>query len=446
VKRSALRRLRESSPRDLLIVALPLLLILLAGFWLASRFIKPAPPATLVLSTGAAGGAYQRFGAAYKGVLADYGITIVDKPSAGSIENLARLRDDNVEVDAGFYQGGSGQPTDDDDLYSLGAFYYEPLWIFYRDDLAPRGGELDRVLQLKGRRIAVGAQGSGTRQLALAVLGAGGIDAGDATLTDASGSALVDAFRKRQIDVACVVGSPQAAAITQLLAMPGVRLMDLAQAEAYSRRLPSLSKIVLPRGAIDIARDIPGRDVNLVAAMSTLLVRGDTHPALVGLLMEAAAQTHGGAGVFNRPGDFPRPVAVDFPLSSEAQRYYKSGKPFLQRYLPFWAATLVDRMIVLLVPLIGLLVPIVKFAPTLYGWRVRRRIYRRYGEIKFLEAEVQEEPKRHTRAEWLARLDAIEHDVNGIATPLGFSDMFYTLRSHIPLVRETILKQTATDA
>jgi TRAP transporter TAXI family solute receptor len=446
MKRSALRRLKEVSLRDLLIVGLPLLLILLAGFWLASRFIKPAPPDTLVLGTGAVGGAYQRFGDAYKDALADYGIKIVVQPSAGSIENLARLRDANVEVDAGFYQGGSGKPTDDDDLYSLGAFYYEPLWIFYRDDLAPRGGDLDRVLQLRGRRIAVGAEGSGTRQLALAVLGAGGIDASNATLMDKGGAALAEAFRKREIDAACVVGSPQAAAVAQLLVAPGVRLMDLVHAEAYSRQLPYLSKIVLPRGGVDVARDIPARDVNLVATASTLLVRGDTHPALVGLLMQAASETHGGAGVFNRPGEFPKAVAVDFPLSKEAERYYKSGKPFLQRYLPFWAATLVDRLIVLLVPIVGLLVPIIKFAPTLYGWRVRRRIFRRYGELKFLEAEVVEDPKRYTRAEWLERLDAIENEVSHIPTPLGFSDMFYTLRSHIPLVRETIHKRTATDA
>ena len=437
--------MREASLRDLLVVGLPLLLLLVAGFWVAARFMKPAPPDTLIVTTGGAAGAYQGFAEDYKDVLEEYGIKLVTRPSAGAIENLARLRDDQVEVDAGFYQGGTGEPNDDDDLYSLGAFYYEPLWIFYRDGLAGRG-DLDRVLQLKGRRIAVGAEGSGTRQLALAVLHAGGIDDDNAELTSQGGAALAEAFAKGEIDAACVVGAPSAPAVAQLLLTPGVRLMDLAHAEAYSRQLPYLSKIVLPRGGVDVAHDMPPRDVNLVATTSTLLVRGDTHPALVGLLMQAAAETHGGAGMFNRPGEFPRAVAVDFPLAKEAERFYKSGKPFLQRYLPFWAATLVDRMIVLLVPILGLLVPIFKFAPTLYGWRVRRRIYRRYGELKFLEAEVVEQPSRHTRAEWLARLDSIESDVSRLPTPLAFSDMFYTLRSHISLVRETIHKQTATDA
>jgi TRAP transporter TAXI family solute receptor len=443
MRRRILRYLKKSSPRDLFAVGLPLLLVLVAGFWAASRFVQPAPPDTLVLTTGGAGGAYQRFGDAYKAVLARYGIRVVEQPSAGSIENLARLRDDNLDVDAGFYQSGTGKPQEDDDLYSLGAFYYEPLWIFYRADLAGRDG-FDRVLQLKGRRIAIGPEGSGTRKLALEVLGAGGIDAANAALSDGGGSKLADALRKHEIDAACVVGSIQAPAIARLLAEPGVRLMNLAHAEAFARKLPFLATVVLPRGAADLVRDIPDRDVTLVTAMSTLLVRGDTHPALVDLLMQAATETHGGGGVFQRPGEFPKAVAVDFPLSDEAARYYKSGRPFLQRYLPFWAAVLIDRMMVMLIPVIALLVPIMRLAPPLYGWRVRSRIFRHYGELKFLEAELEENPGAHTRAEWLARLEAIEHEVNHIKTPLAFSDKLYTLRDHMRLVRQTIRKRTAS--
>jgi hypothetical protein len=184
----------------------------------------------------------------------------------------------------------------------------------------------------------------------------------------------------------------------------------------------------------------------MVASTATLLVREGTHPALVDLLMQAAAEVHGGPGVFQRPGDFPRPSEVGFPLSTEAQRYYKSGKPFLQRYLPFWAATLIDRLVVMAIPVIALLLPIMRFAPMLYGWRVRSRIYRRYGELKFLEAEVEQDVTRHTREEWLARLDAIEADVHHLPTPLAFSDMLYTLRSHIELVRDKVEKRAVVAA
>jgi TRAP-type uncharacterized transport system substrate-binding protein len=439
------RPLSEYSLRDILVVAVPLLLILFAGFWAASRFIRPAPPDTLIVSSGADGGAYQRFTALYTDVLARYGIKVVEKPSGGSLDNLARLRDGEQEVDAGFFQGGTGEPLEDDTLESLGAFYYEPLWVFYRAGIAPTG-KLDQILQLKGRRVAVGGPGSGTRHLALEVLQANGIDAGNATLTDTGGLALVEKFRKGEIDAAFVVGPTQSAAVWSLLFTDGVKLMSLAHADAYTRRLPYLSKIVLPRGAVDIGRDIPPADVTMVAAMATLLVREDTHPALVGLLMQAAAETHGGPGVFHKPGDFPRAVAVGFPLSKEAERHYKSGKPFLQRYLPFWAATLIDRLVIMLIPVIALLLPILRLAPALYGWRIRSRIYRRYGELKFLEAEVEQDASRHTRAEWLARLDAIETDVHHLPTPLAFSDMLYTLRSHIELVRDKVDKRTAAEA
>ncbi len=443
------RRLSEYSPRDLLIVGLPLLLVLIAGFWGASRFIRPAPPDTLVIASGGEGGAYQRFAASYADFLGRYGVKVVERTSGGSLDNLARLRDPGQAVDAGFFQGGTGEPLEGDALYSLGAFYYEPLWIFYRDgalSMAPRGASLDQIRQLKGKRIAVGGSGSGTRFLALALLYVNGIDAGNTTLLDQGGLGLVESFDKGEIDAAFVVGPTQSAAVWSLLFAEGVGLMSLAHADAYTRQMPHLSKIILPRGAVDLSRDIPPADVTLVASTATVLVREDTHPALVDLLMQAASESHGGPGIFQKPGEFPRATAVDFPLSKEAERYYKSGKPFLQRYLPFWAATLVDRLVVMIIPVLALLVPIVKFAPSLYGWRVRSRIYRRYGELKFLEAEVEAEPARHSRAEWLARLDAIENDVNHIPTPLAFSDMLYTLRSHIDLVRETVAKRTATGA
>jgi TRAP transporter TAXI family solute receptor len=429
-----LARLRALSLRDFLIVVVPLAALLVAGFWLASRFIQPAPPDTLVLASGADGGAYQRFAAAYREVLGRYGIRLVEKPSAGALENLQHLRDGEVAVDAGFFQGGVASAQQGDGLASLGGLFYEPLWVFYREDAA-RPWPLTRLLQLKGRRIAVGAPGSGTRHLALELLQANGIDGANTKLVDTGGLALVDAFAEKRIDAAFVVGPTQSATVWSLLYTPGVRLMSLAQAEAYTRRFAHLSKIVLPQGAIDLERNLPARDVHLVASVATLLVREDTHPALIDLLMQAAAEVHGEPGVFQKPGEFPKAQAVDFPLSKEAERYFKSGRPFLQRYLPFWAATLVDRMVVLLVPFFALLVPLVKVAPSLYSWRVRSRIYRRYGELKFLEAELESEPQRRTRDEWLSRLDAIESDVNHIPTPLAYAGMLYTLRSHIELVR-----------
>lgn len=442
LRRHIPRRLREYSPRDLLIVGLPLLALVFAGFWLASRYIQPAPPDTLILATGGEGGAYQSFGAAYKDVLARHGVRVIEQPSAGSTENLERLRNPDLAVDAAFVQGGTVRVQEDDTLVSLGSLYNEPLWIFYRAELAEGNGELNQIAQLKGRRIAIGAVGSGTRHLAQELLYASQIDTGNTRLLDQGGLGLTRAFATRKIDAAFVVGPPQSAAVWTLLHTPGVKLMSLAHADAYARRFPYLSSLVLPRGGINIATDFPPRDVRLVATTATLVVREETHPALIGLLVQALSEVHGGPGIFQRPGEFPHATSADFPLAPAAERYYKSGKPWLQRYLPFWAATLIDRMVILLIPLIAVLIPVARIAPGLYNWRVKSRIYRRYGELKFIEAEVEADPAKLTREEWLKRVDAIEDDINHLPMPLPFSDMLYTLRLHLGLVRDTIKKKT----
>ena len=437
-----LRHIRDYSLRDLLLVGIPLLLLIIAGFWGASRFIKPAPPDTLILSSGGEGGAYQRFAVSYKDALARYGVNLIEKPSAGSTENLQRLRDPGFAVDAAFVQGGTARLQEGDALYSLGGLYHEPLWIFHRGDLTRgRSGEAEGVARLKGKRVAIGAPGSGANHLAREILQAHQMDEKSITLVEQGGLGLGQALVAKKIDAAFVVGPATSAAIWSLLTTPGVRLMSLTHADAYTRRFPYLSKVVLPRGAIDLEADIPAEDITLVAPTATLVVREDTHPVLVGLLMQVLAEVHGTPGAFHRPGEFPSPAGADFPLSPEAERYYKSGKPFLQRYLPFWVAVQIDRLVVMLIPLLALLVPLVKIAPTLYGWRVRSRIFRRYGELKVLEAEVEDQPGKHSREEWLARLDALEAAINRVQTPLAFSDVLYNLRSHVLIARQNILKR-----
>ncbi len=432
-------RLRSASRRDLLLVGLPLILLVVAAFWVAARFIRPAPPPMLTIATGGAGGAYERYGAAYQAVLARYHITLNQKPTAGSIENVALLR--NGEVEAAFVQSGTARAEEDDALLSLGGLYYEPLWIFYRASLAGKT-PLTEVVQLKGARIAIDSPRSGTYSLALDILRANGMDQDATRLREIGGLNAAAALSAGRIDAVFVVGPTQSATVWTLLYTPGVRLMNLSQAEAYARMFPTLTRLTLPHGAIDLVNNIPAHDVSLVSPTASLLVRRDLHPAHMDLLLQAAAETHSAPGIFHRPGEFPRAQGIDFPIAPEAERYFKSGKPFLQRYLPFWAATLIDRMVVMLIPLFAVLIPVFKFAPTLYGWRVRSRIYRRYGELKFLEAEVERHPNLEQRDEWLKQLDGIERDVNRIPAPLAFSDMLYTLRGHIGLVRDAILKRS----
>jgi TRAP-type uncharacterized transport system substrate-binding protein len=428
--------LRRLSQRDWLVVGVPIGLLLALGFWFAAQFVKPAPPQELVMTTGGEGGAYQSYAARYKASLAEYGIRLIEKPSAGSMENLQRLNDPQREVDAGFVQGGSVDIPDDSSLESLGGVYYEPLWVFYR-----AGVGLSRLEQLAGKRIAVGQPGSGTYKLALDLLEAHNLAAGRATLVPESGFAAVASLLAGKVDAVFLVGPPRSGTVWTLLHTEGVALMSFSQADAYVRRFPYLAKLSLPRGVINFERDIPPHDVTLISPIATVVVRKGTHPALVDLLLQVMAKEHRPPDIFQRVGEFPSAKQVDFPLNPRAERFYQSGPPFLQRYLPFWLANLIDRTVVMLVPVIALLLPLIRITPPLYTWRVRSRIYRWYGQLKFLEYEAEHRPETRSRAEWDEAVDRIERAVNRMPTPLSFSEHVYTLRSHIAMVRDAIARR-----
>jgi TRAP transporter TAXI family solute receptor len=430
--RLADRQPGQLSLRDLTVVALPLALIAVAAFWFAYQFVKPAPPSALVMSTGSEGGTYQAYALRYRDILARDAITLELRPSSGAVENLQRLQDYDSGVDVGFVQGGIGTAEEAPGLVSLGAMYYEPVWLFYR------GGVLDRLIQLKGKRIAIGREGSGTRRLARQLLAANDVSASEATLLDVGLTDAARAFKAGRIDAALVIAGPESPAVQELLRMPGLRLMNISQAAAYTRLFPFLSNVTLPQGSIDLVRNIPERDTVLLATTANLVARADLHPALMSLLIQAATEVHGGTGAFQRAGEFPQPLAVDFPLGEEAKRQYRSGTPFLQRYLPFWLAILVERMVVLLVPLVVILIPLFRILPPLYSWQVRSRMYRWYGELKFLEREVEADRGEMPVSGYLERLDRIERNVNGLKVPLAFTSELYTLRQHIDFVREKI--------
>ena len=427
-----LPRLRLSllSMRDLALVGLPLLALVIAAFWIAYHFVKPAPPDTFVLATGREEGGYHAMGQRYQELLEREGITVVLKSSAGSMENLRNLADEDSEVEVAFVQSGNGNADDYPGLVSLGSAYYEPVWIFYR------GAKLgDQLRQLSGKRIAIGATGSGTRRLATQLLLVNQAWAPPTKIVDLSGDEAAEALVQGKIDAAFLVGPPDVPYIRSLLLAPEVKLLSFDRTTAYTKVFPFLSAVTLAQGTIDLVRDIPPRDVVLLAPTANIIAKETFHPALGDLMMQAMAKIHSGPGVLHKAGEFPAANGHDFPLSPEAQRFFKSGPPFLQRFMPFWAATLVDRIIVLLVPLLAVLIPVLKFAPSLYTWRIRARIYRWYGELKFLELELRERFDGSRVVEYRRRLDRLEEVAHTRPIPLAFTDQVYTLRQHIDMVR-----------
>jgi len=430
-------RITQVSARDAAAIGIPALLVIVLAFWFAYQFVKPAPPDAFVLSTGSEDGAYHAFGKRYREVLARSGITVDVRNSAGAVENLQRLADAGSDVEVALVQAGTGDRNDYPGLITLGSVYYEPVWIFYRG--APLRGQLRA---LRGKRIAVGAIGSGTRNLATQLLLVNEAWSPPTTIVALGGEAAAAALKKGSIDAAFFIGPPELPMIRALLQDKRVRLMSFDRAPAYTKAFPFLSAVKLPEGAVSLMRDIPPHDVMLLAPTANIVAKENLHPALVDLMMQAMAEMHGNAGVFHKAGEFPAARDEEFPLSKEAQRFYKSGPPFLQRYLPFWAATLVDRIVVLLVPILAVLIPVLRFTPSLYNWRIRSRIYRWYGELKFLELELREHYDPARAAEYLKRLDNLEERAHTRPLPVAFTADVYTLRQHIEMVRGLLRRQS----
>ena len=424
----------QVSWRDFIAAVLPLLLITLLAVWAGFKFIRPAPPDTIIITGGAKGSSFANAAEKYRAILERNGVKLQILESEGSLDNLRRLRDPAFKVDVGFVQGGLVVDGDAGDLVSLGSLFYVPLVVFYRGEQP-----IERLSEFKGKRLAIGREGSGTHFLNVLLLRANGVDKTTSKLLDLSGADAAQALLERKIDAALLMGDAATPEIMRkLVHTRGIHMMDFKQADAYSRRFRYLSKLELPMGSIDFAKNMPEQTMALIAPTVELIARPDLHPALSDLLVEAARETHGRATLLQRAGEFPAPLEHEYPISGDAARYYKSGKGFWYRYLPFWLASLVDRTMVVLVPIVVVLIPAIKLVPALYRWRVRTRIYKRYGELMALEREMLNETTPEQRTELGKRLDEIEKRVNGSKMPLPFADQFYVLREHINFVRRRL--------
>ena len=411
----------------------PAVLLAAVAFLVAYQFVEPAPPDRIVIATGETSGAYHAFGEQYREILAQDGIDLEVRVTAGSAENIALLESEDSQAHVAFVQGGTQTFAQTDTLVSLATLYYEPLWIFHRSAVP-----LERLTDLTGKRVYVGPEDSGTRALALLLLAENSIDPGDLELSTQSATDAIEALQAGEVDVLFMVASAKSSLVRNLLKSDGIRLLSLERAEAYVRRHRFLSRQILPKGVFDLAADRPPQNVTLLAPTANLVTRADLHPALVDLLLQAADQVHGEGTVFARPGEFPSPQYVNFPLSPEAKRFFQNGPPFLRRVLPFWAATLVDRLKVMLLPLVALAIPLLRSMPPLYQWRMRARVYRWYKELRIVERSVSESVAPEQLNLYRSELDRIEAEVQGVSVPSSYAKDLYHLRMHIGYVREQI--------
>ena len=410
-------------------------MLLIVGFVFAYQFVAPAPPRSITIGTGSREGAYFDYAKTYRKLLADDGIELKLRNTAGSAENLKLLEVESGGIDIAFVQGGLQHLSKTDKLVSLGSLFFEPLWIVHRI-----GIELKRLPDLRGLRIAVGKDGSGTQILARQLLDLNGVTKEITRLLSFGSQKAADMLLNGGLDVAIFVSSHRASSVLQLLKSRAVKLIGLERAEAYALRYHYLYVLKLPEGTFDFSANIPPSDLILVAPTTQLVVRSDLHPALVDLLLLTARSVHQKGGGFEREGEFPAPKYLDFGLSEEAERFYRTGPPFLQRYLPFWVATFLTRMKIMLLPLIILLFPLFKIMPLAYRWKMRSKIYRWYAKLEAVDPKVHKQDLPARLDDYLLKLDLIEDQVSNISVPLAYSEELYALRLHIGMLRNELLK------
>lgn len=453
------------SLRDMLISAGPV--ALLAGALLAGAYwwLDPQPPEHVSLATGPAGSAYAEFGQRYARALLRDRIVVDTQVTGGSQANLQALR--SGDADVAFVRGGSADAAADTEagIESLGALFYEPLWLFYRVDalkpeiqtaparrssvgmrvaLAPVNEvvpPLSTFAQLKGLRVNVDQPGSGVSDIMQRLLAANGLNDAALQLSQLAPESAAEALQGGLIDAMVLMTTPESPVVGRLLRAPGIALMDVAQADAYARRFPFLQTVTLPRGVVDLAADVPPQDISLLATTTSLLTRDETHPALRQLFAQTAQGLHSDAGWINRARDFPNTRTSELPVSPEGDRAINGTPPFWQSYLPFWASNLLQRMWLVIGGVIVLLLPLSRVVPPLYTFRVRRRVFRWYARLRDIEAKLDKAgADRHML---LNELDELDRVANQIAVPLAHAEELYALRHNIDIVRQRALSKLA---
>ena len=417
------------------LLAAGLLLVLALTGVLAD--LHPLPPRSLVLACGPEGSSYATFGKRYQKLLAEQGIKLHLLTTAGGVENLALLNKKGSKVQLGFVEGGltatANDESDDNGLESLGTITYEPVWCFTQGMNADAG-----LPALRGKRVVIGPEGGSTREVVKALLKRNSMDLKSFQALTYSPEAAQDALLAKQVDAILLVSSYASPVVRKLVKADGIRLANFKRVDAYVAMFPTLTKRVMPAGAADLLKDRPAEDVALLATKTSLLVREDLHPALKYMLLETLPKVHGRSGIFQHAGEFPAAETQDYALAPEASHYYKSGRPFLQRYLPFWIAALVEELVVLLIPIIGLSYPLIKGLMWLYGWGMQRKIFTAYGELHWLELQIDKLEGGAVPEDLAARMKRLEERVSRIRVAAKYLPMLYSLKDNLASVRERL--------
>lgn len=429
----SLSKINQALTKELLQAVVPIVLLISLAVGIAYQLIDAAPPKKIVISLSNQSVNYKAYASIYQALLKNDGIALEIRETSGDIENVALLKDPTSGVDLAFVQDGVTRSEGAGNLQSLGSLYYEPVWVLCRCE-----AQINHLTLFKGKRIAIGKQGEGANLLAMKLLEKSGLNKRNTKLLNIGGEASVDALINQSVDAAILVDSIDSSLVKKALAIKGIRLVNLDDAEAYSKHFSYLHRLTLPEGTIDIRRNIPPTSINLVSPTVTLLAKEDLHPALIYLMMKVMKQVHHGEGLLSTNNEFPSIKTSEVTPSIQAVNFYTSGPPFLDKYLPFWAATLVSRTAIVVIPILAILIPLIKLLPSAYNWFLRFRLFKYYGELRFLEMQIKQESDHENWAFFYKKLDEIEDRVSGMKLPISFSQYIYELRMNIDFVRSQL--------
>ena len=416
-----------------LVVVVPSTAIALAILYLAYEWVDPLPPRHLVLAAGPVRSGYDKFGRQYARILARDAVELEMRNSAGAVEDLDLLRDPGSGVQAALTTLGLTAADDASTLYSLGGIFDAPIFIFYKN-----AEPITQFAQFRGKRLSIGKPGTALRSLLLRVLQVTDAFDDSTRLVELENGEAIDALTKSEIDVAIFPTELNELLLRSALNNPGIRLMNVAQAEAIAKSVPGLKHLVLWRGLISLSRDIPSADIDLLALRNRVLVRKDLHPALQYLLLEAMREVHSEPGPFNRLGEFPAEQPNDLPLSPTAEAFYRSGPTFWQRYTSFWLASLLSRIVFFVIPFAAMLIPVMGVAPRFYRWLYLRRIDELHRALGNLERDLAQSRDRSQLREYRARIAEIESPVHLLKVARPFEVDLQQLRIHLRMVQEDI--------
>jgi uncharacterized protein len=421
------------------VIVIPSAAIVLAVLYMTYRLIDPIPPRHFMIAAGMAASGYDNFARQYARILARDGVELEVRNAAGAVEDLNLLRDSASGVQAALTALGFTRTGDEDTLYSLGGVFDAPIFIFYRN-----AELITQFAQFRGKRLSIGTPGTALRALIFQVAATDAVDA-STQLLDLDSAEAIDALIAGEIDVAIFASQLDTSFLQRALGAPGLRLMNVVQAEAIAKTVPGLKHLVLSRGIISLTRDIPDSDVDLLASRNSLLVRKDLHPALQYLLLEAMREAHWAPDPFNRLGEFPAEQPNDLPLSPTAEAFYRSGPSFWQRYTSFWLTSLLTRIVFFVVPVVAALVPVIGFAPRLYRWLYVHRINQLHRALGNLERELAHSADRSRLGEYQVRLAEIESAVRMFKVARPFEIDLHRLRIHLRMVQEEVGRMGAVN-